>query len=379
MTDIIIIGGGIGGLTCAIALTQRGHRVCVFEKTPQLQQVGAGLGLGINAMRVLQKLRIADEVIQRGNRLEIMDIKTPAGKILNRVDIRPLVEKFDVPAITIHRADLHEILVAALAKDTLQLDEEFVSYEQQQSQVTANFASGHQATAELLVGSDGIHSQVRQQMFGEQPLRDAQQMCWRGICDEPSINAPHYCVVWGRKARFGFVRVNPRQIYWFCTINTGVDKIPTNKEQLCEIFQQWCEPIPQILSKTEESAILRNDLFDRLAHTPWFDNNVVLLGDAIHPTTPNLGQGACMAIESAEVLAHCLEHGKNTSDALQHYQRLRLPRTRQITKASWRVGKIATISNPIVMHLRNAFVRITPSVFPRRRLQQVFAYDIYKT
>ena len=377
MTDIIIIGGGIGGLTCAIALTQRGHSVRVFEKTPQLQPVGAGLGLGINAMRVLQQLRIADEVIERGNRLQTMDIKTPAGKILNRVDIRPLVEKFGIPAITIHRADLHEILVAALSQNALQLGEEFVSYEQHQSQVTANFASGKQVTGQLLVGSDGIHSQVRQQMFGKQPLRDARQMCWRGICNEPSINAPHYCVVWGQKARFGFVRVNSRQIYWFCTINTGMGKIPENKEQLREIFQQWCEPIPQILSTTEENAILRNDLFDRRPHTPWYDNNVVLLGDAIHPTTPNLGQGACMAIESAEVLAHCLEHYKGTNNALQHYQKLRLPRTRQITKASWRVGKIATISNPLIMHLRNAFVRITPSMFPRRRLQQVFAYDIY--
>ncbi|BBM85522.1 FAD-dependent monooxygenase [Candidatus Uabimicrobium amorphum] len=377
MTDTIIIGGGIGGLTCAVAMAQRGFNVRVFEKTPQLQPVGAGLGLGINAMRVLRKLNIADEVIKRGNRLQIMYIKTPAGKILNRVDIRPLIEKFAVPAITIHRADLHDILVAALPKNTLQLGEEFVAYEQQDSQVMATFASGRQAAGQLLVGSDGIHSQVRKQMHGKQPLRDAQQMCWRGICEGENIDAPHYCVVWGREARFGFVRVNAKQIYWFCTINKGHGEIPVGKEQLLGVFQKWCKPVPQILSSTEESAILRNDLFDRVSSKSWYENRVVLLGDSIHPTTPNLGQGACMAIESAEVLAHCLEYHKDIAIALKDYQALRLPRTRQITTASWRVGKIATIRNLVLMHLRNTFVRVTPSMFPRRRLQQVFAYNIY--
>ena len=107
----IIVGGGIGGLTCAIALQKRGFVAQVFEKTVQLQPVGAGLGLGINAMHVLRELGVSDQVITRGNCLQKMYIRTPKGKILNCVDVRPLVEELGIPAVTIHRADLHEILL----------------------------------------------------------------------------------------------------------------------------------------------------------------------------------------------------------------------------------------------------------------------------
>ena len=221
-------------------------------------------------------------------------------------------------------------------------------------------------------------------MFGEQPLRDAKQVCWRGVCDVQNLKVSqypldisHYAVMWGKKARFGFVPINSHQIYWFCTMNKSIEKIPSNKQQLLDIFEHWHAPVPQILCSTEEAHILRNDLYDRLPTDSWFDNRVVLLGDSIHPTTPNIGQGACMAIESGEVLAHSLQNEKHLEQALQHYQKLRIPRTSRITKESWRVGKIATIRNPLLMWLRNCFVRFTPNALPLRKLQKVFDYDIY--
>ena len=157
----LIIGAGIGGLTCALAMEQRGFEVQVFEKTPELKPVGAGIALGINAMRVLSKLKIADQVIERGNCLERMYIGTPEGKALSCLDLCPLEETFGIPFVTIHRADLHEILTGALPQHTLQLGEELIEYQQMPSQVIAQFASGHKESGQILIGSDGIHSLVR--------------------------------------------------------------------------------------------------------------------------------------------------------------------------------------------------------------------------
>ena len=168
------------------------------------------------------------------------------------------------------------------------------------------------------------------------------------------------------------------KIYWYSTINRDEDtQIPEKaKEYLQESFADWYDPAPTIISHTEPTAILRNDLYDRPPIDRWHDERAVLLGDAAHPTTPNMGQGAAMAIESAVVLASCLEEYDNLPTAIQRYERLRMPRTQSITNRSWSIGKIAGASNPLGVAVRNLSIRFMAG-FAYKGSKRLFEYDIY--
>ena len=378
--SFIIIGGGIGGLTCAIAMAKRGFEIQVFEQAAEIRPLGAGITLGVNAMRVFKELGLAEDLIARGNPFNKIGIKTHNGRVLNRIDIERLEDELGMPSIGIHRAELHNVLIKHLPPNTLNLGEKFVEYKQGQDGITAIFESGKGVTAGLLIGADGIHSRVREEIVGTSPLRDAKQICFRGVCDAGSISwdKSQTFEAWGKSKRFGIVPIGKHKIYWFLTINRDQNsKIPQEaKEYLLESFGDWYDPVPAIISHTESDAILRNDLYDRLPIDRWHDERAVLLGDAAHPTTPNMGQGAAMAIESAAVLASCLEEYDDLPTAIEQYERLRMPRTQTITKRSWSIGQIATVSNPLWVAVRNLSIRLM-SGFAYKGSKRLFEYDIY--
>jgi 2-polyprenyl-6-methoxyphenol hydroxylase-like FAD-dependent oxidoreductase len=361
MLTSIIIGGGIGGLTCAIAMAKRGFDVVVFEQASEFRPLGAGIVLWINAMRVLKELGLAEELLLRGNRLKTFAIKRYDGKQLTQTNIQTLEEEFSIPSIGIDRAELHEVLMNRIPTHRRHFGERLIHCIQTKNKATAIFESGTKISADLIIGADGIHSEVRKKILGDSPLRDAQQICFRGICDATSIvlERSHMFEAWGKSKRFGIVPIGHDKIYWYLTLNRNNTLEPPQepKEFLLEKFQDWVAPIPAILSHTSPHFFLRNDLYDRPPVNRWHQGRIVLLGDAAHPMTPDLGQGAAMAIESAAVLASCLEKYKEFSSALQNYEQSRMPRTRSITNQSWRMGKIATLNNSLAMSVRNFFMR----------------------
>lgn len=384
MREASIIGGGIGGLCTAVALQQRGYTVQVYEQTARLKPVGAGITLGVNAMRVLQTLGLAAKVIQHGNVLEHIGIKTDSDQVLNQLQPAASTRDDAPPPVAIHRADLHQILRQNLLPDSLNLGQKLQHYHQNPETVSATFDSGTRISTSLLIGSDGINSQVRRLMYGDSPLRDARQVCWRGICNGSVIRWPRasFFEFWGRGCRFGFVFINADQIYWFLTINRKeVTEPETNqlKPYLQQRFRSWPAPIPEILAGTAPEAIIRNDLYDRRPVRGWYTRRVVLLGDAIHSTTPNLGQGAGMAIESAAVLAHALENKPDLASALNCYETLRAPRTRRVTQQSWQLGQIATLSHPLAATLRNQLLQAVPSSWMAAQSTWLFNHNIYTT
>lgn len=374
----MIIGGGIGGLCAAIALRQIGIDVTVLEKAPVLGNVGAGLVLWPNAIRVLRQLGAAEAIINAGSAIDHGQIRTAAGKILSRSEPGELRQLLGEPTVAIHRADLHAILLSLLPAGVVRLGVSGFTVAPSQTGVTVNSAGGQTDRVDLLIGADGIHSQVRQQLFPAVKLRYAGYSAWRGVVNAPDTVAEGITTeMWGRGSRFGVVPIDARRVYWYATLNqpAGRDYSPVSQKALLQQhFAGWMRPVESLLEATPAEAILHHDIYDIAPLLRWSQGRITLLGDAVHPTTPNMGQGACMAIESAWVLARSIAAAPDVPTALAAYEQERQPRTAWITNQSWQIGRLGQLENGLGCRLRDAVLALTPASVVKTRLAKVTAY-----
>lgn len=381
---IVVAGAGIGGLTLAIALQQRGMRVRVLERTATLTPVGAGLALQPNAMVLLSALGLAEAVLAAGQsvaRAVMLDARgTPLGR---EHDMAALSAPFGAPVVAIHRARLHDLLLRALAPGTVELGNEVVSYETNrdasghaaEDAVTVRCADGSAIDAALLVGADGLRSKVRQQLAGDGDPIYSGYTSWRGVT--ASGRGPRLTRMsesWGRGERFGMVEIGHGEIYWFATANAppgGSDDrhAGDGHAALLARFDRWHEPVRAVIAATPPDRIVRTDIADRHPIARWHEGQVVLLGDAAHPMTPNLGQGACQAIEDAVVLADALSSQGSIQMALRAYDVRRVRRANSVALAARRFGAVAQWSHPVAAWLRNTLMRATPDRVAHRQLQ----------
>jgi 2-polyprenyl-6-methoxyphenol hydroxylase-like FAD-dependent oxidoreductase len=377
---VIVLGGGIGGLCTAVSLRQIGVDVVVYEQAEVLSQVGAGLSIWANAIKALRKLGLADGVIRAGSKIERGRICTASGRILSLSDLGELERLCGEPTVAIHRADLHEILLSALPAGTVRQGAKCIGFEQEAEGVRVRFAGGHTDRADLVVGADGIHSAVRQQLFPKVMLRYSGYTAWRGVVatrDEVALGVTSES--WGFGSRFGIVRVDKERVYWFATANSpaGISQTAAERKSfLRQRFQGWHHPVELLLESTPAEAILHNDIYDLKPMEHWSAGRVVLLGDAAHPTTPNMGQGACMAIESSLVLARCILQEGDLPRALRRYETERMPRTTWITDQSWKIGRIGQLENPLACRVRDFLLRITPARIARKTLERAADYEL---
>jgi len=381
--EIIIIGGGIGGLCTAIVLQQNGFDVHVYEKVKKLGEVGAGLTLWSNAIKALRALGVADQVIHTGSKVNRSYIRAANGDILKDAHMNEMEAQYGEPIVAIHRTALHDILINALKPNTLTLNVGFVKFEQDESKVFVHFDNGQTGSADLLIGADGIHSAVRKQMFPEIQLRYSGYTAWRGVVETESESALGLTSEsWGVGARFGIVRVDKSRIYWFATSNQPAGEKSTSdqrKARLLRSFKNWHNPIYHLLDLTPADSILQNDIYDIPPFASWSQGRVTLLGDAAHPTTPNMGQGACMAIESAYALSYSLKEHTDHRSALKRYERERHPRTAWITNTSWTIGKGGQVNNPFLCALRNSLVKVTPAGVLQKNIHRAAGFDVIKS
>ena len=375
----IIIGGGVGGLCTAIALRRMGITATVYERAEMLGDVGAGLVIAANAIRALRRLGLADQAIAAGSLITRTQIRTQDGQTLAETDMRNYETQFGAPTIAIHRAALHKVLLSALPDGAVHLGAACSRVEQDENGVTAQFADGSEARADCLIGADGVRSVIRRQLFPQVNLRYSGYTAWRGAVisqDEAALGITSE--TWGRGYRFGIVRMDAERIYWFATANTpqGVTYAPAEqKELLLKIFGGWHHPIRHLLEATPAEVILHNDIADFAPLKQWSVGRVTLLGDAAHATTPNMGQGACMAIESADVLAQCLGQTEDIAAAFHTYQTRRQPRTAFITNQSWQIGRMAQLENPLLCAARNWVVKTFSQRTMTRQLAKVLGAE----
>lgn len=369
---VIVIGAGIGGLTTAIALRIAGHEVEVFERAEALQEVGAGIGLWANAVRVLNRLGVMRQVVDRGAVIKEVVSYRWDGDVLGRMSISAT----DVPNICLHRADLQEALLSVQPCGSVHVNEEFVRFERGDGLVTAHFARGRSESGHALIGADGLRSRVRAQLLedGEPVFRGYH--CWRGVCDYPATE--RLTESFGRGLRLGLVPIGRRGTAWWCTANAAPseDRDPARiKSQLLEWFGAWHHPIPEVLGRTDPAAIIQTPICDRPPVAVWSKGACTLLGDAAHPTTPNLGQGGCMAIEDAAVLARCATAYPDLPTAFRRYEQVRFARTARVTTLSRYSGVLGQWENPALVWLRNGAIRLTPSRVLSRSQERFILYD----
>jgi 2-polyprenyl-6-methoxyphenol hydroxylase-like FAD-dependent oxidoreductase len=360
---VVVVGGGIGGLAAAVALRRVGIPAAVYERAPEIREVGAGLSLWSNAVKALRRLGLEDAVVARGSPIEEALTRTDRGVVLSHAPIGDLNRRAGAPSVCAHRADLQQTLAAALDPGRVHLNATCVGFAEDAGGVTARFADGRTARGALLVGADGIRSAVRDQLLGRSEPRYAGYFAYRGIArgEFPELPPGRTEFAVGRGAQLGLFHCGPGRAYWFATVNapagTPTPDPDSLKAEAVKRFAGWYDPIPAVIAATEPTAVLKGDIIDRPPTWPWGRGRVTLLGDAIHPTTPNLGQGACQALEDAVVLADCLRRRGPTEAGLREYEQARRARTAMVTRRSWSLGKVFQLENRIAIAARNWLFR----------------------
>ena len=387
--DVLIVGAGIGGLTATLALLRRGLRVAVFEQATELRELGAGLQLGPNGTRV---------VIGLGLEAAMRRIVCPAagkeirlwstGRSWRLFDLgESAVERYGAPYWMVHRGDLHALLLEAVRcvrPEVVRLGAAAVGFEQDNDAVTLQLASGERLRGDLLIGADGVHSCIRQQMFGAGRARFTGLMVWRGLVPMERLPTHQRSLVganWvgvGRHAvtyplRRGeilnFVAAVARNDW---RIESWTEQGTT--EECLGDFAGWHEDVQRIIRNIDvpyKWALLGREPLMRLT-----EGRVALLGDAAHPMLPFLAQGANMAIEDAMVLARCLESFNHPAEALRRYDSARLARTTRAMLGS--LDNASRFHNPALADAAGAAAYLDREWQPekvRQRYDWAFEYD----
>jgi salicylate hydroxylase len=372
VTRVAIIGGGIGGLTAAHALRRRGIEVAIYEAAPELREIGAGVALHANAMKVLRALDLEDDVRATAGRSEwALTRHGITGRVISKTSRQQQAALFGSPGATVHRADLLDVLARSLPSEIVTLGARCVGVEADGPVAVARFKDGREVEADVIVGADGIHSAVRTSLFGPDDPRFTGKICYRSVIavdsvaggPPPNDNAqwlgPHGTIVVYPVRRDELINVVCHYDDEAYRHESWVSEC--ERSEVLERYSGWHESLLRIFSAGE--VWYKWALYDRDPIPHWTRGRVTVLGDAAHPMLPYLGQGACQALEDGCVLAAAL--GTEPDDpvgALAVYERSRRPRASRVVLAARERG----LSNHLAS--RSAAWRRDLSIAMRRRL-----------
>ncbi|GGY67088.1 hypothetical protein GCM10011613_08960 [Cellvibrio zantedeschiae] len=380
----IILGAGIAGLSTAIALRQRNISVKIFEAAKEIQPVGAGILIPPNAMAILERYGLSNLITNAGKTIESMKLVDIKGRLLTHSPAHFSNNGIPNSTIAIHRATLQKILLDAIEPETLFTSKTCRTLNNHPDKVELCFEDQTTATGNFLIAADGIHSNTRRTLFPTSSLHYSGQICWRGIT---TITLPYQMQtqlteVWGLGQRFGFVPINNEQVYWYATItdtdqgvknNTATkDNSDSSRQQLSNLYKNFPDPVQEIIHTTRPQSIRCDKLYDLNILNQWHSGACVLIGDAAHATTPNLGQGGAQAIEDSWVLAEKITESKTLEQAFTDFQNLRIARAKKIVELSRQIGRISNLSNPVACAIRNTCMRWTPSNLTNKQSQQLY-------
>ncbi|GGZ29510.1 FAD-dependent monooxygenase [Streptomyces poonensis] len=361
----VVVGGGVGGLAAAIGLRRIGWEVTVVERAPVLADMGAGISLHANGIRALDALGVGEAVRAAARPQYTGGTRVPGGGWLARMDGTALERELGTPIVGVPRAVLHRLLRAALPSECLVVGAEVASVDRiDPSRVRIPFADGV-LEADLVVAADGVGSRLRAQLFPRHPgPAYSGSTVLRAITENPVELDTDFELTWGRGAEFGHIAFADGRAEWHAVLNSppGVrygDALAAMRRR----FRDWHDPIPALLDATQPDAVLHHDIHELTTPLPAFTaGRIALLGDAAHAMTPNLGQGACQALEDAAVLAAALATEPTVAAALARYDAERRPRSQSVARAARQAGRMGQqLTHPLAVAVRNTALRLAPS------------------
>jgi 2-polyprenyl-6-methoxyphenol hydroxylase-like FAD-dependent oxidoreductase len=382
---VLVVGGGIGGLTVAHALRREGIAVTVFERAQNIEraQYGSGFFLWSNAMAALKQLDLADAVTAVGAPIRRFEEFTARGEQFANWPVDEMSAPAGVPSICISRADLHPVLLDRLGEGMVELGAECTGFEQDATGVTAHIAGGRTERGDLLIGADGVRSITRDNLRRQASPRYAGYTAWHAIIDDAYRDSlgDIFREAWGRGARFIHYPVGHNRRYWagFLAVPEDFPTPDGARATMFTAFSRWMEPLKALIAATEEEEIHRTPIYTRLPLRHWGEERVTLLGDSAHPMTPNLGQGACQAIEDAVVLAKCLRglgEGDDIAAALRDYERRRKSRTASVVMRAWGIGETGRWKSGLACTLRDRINRVVFSTVALSQQRKDMTYSV---
>mgnify|MGYP002628760948 CR=1 FL=1 len=347
---IAIVGGGIGGLATALAMTQAGFSVTVYERSAQLVDLGAGITLAPNATRVLYHLGLGpalEETSVTPPKTEYRHYRT--GAVIMRMPTKDFRELYGAPYMRLHRWDLQHAMITRLAQTApgaLRLGSSVDRLESRGEYVALRFADGHLETADLVVAADGIRSSIRETLFNPTPPEFTGFVAWRGLVDTADLpqHLRESAVAFGQGRHINRYLVRRGELLNFVAVAQRGQweaegwTIPAPLDEFLAEFSSFDEGTRTIISQPVRGQVFKWGLFGRPWLEQWSSGRVILLGDAAHPMLPFLGQGAANALEDAMILTRCLTFESTPERAFALYQRTRGPRVRGATEQAARRG-----------------------------------------
>ncbi|WP_276203397.1 FAD-dependent monooxygenase [Paenibacillus wynnii] len=374
----MIAGGGIAGLAAAIALHRLGIPIRVLESYPELKPLGAGLILAPNALEAISRFspNLTAQIIAEGYPANVYKIKNDRGSVLSEVKIGEGTS----PSYSLSRPELYKLLMEQLPEGTVTFGCRAVRIHNSlpTEPVQLELDNGEMLVARAVIACDGIHSAIRSQLLPRIQPRYAGYTCWRAIIHAPELaeTMPQtFTETWGANGRFGYVPLTRGRIYCYALFNAPYKdpaSMTLTPAGLQRRFAAFHFPIPQLLEQLTADSLIHTDLMDTPALPRFAFDRVLLLGDAAHAMTPNLGQGACQALEDAAVLYEYMQRKGTLQSAFTAIEGARMQRSQRIAKASWRIGKIAQLENPFFCRIRDILMQHTPSVIAKRQMSWLY-------
>tara|TARA_A100001391_G_C5083468_1_gene280507 strand:- start:885 stop:2051 length:1167 start_codon:yes stop_codon:yes gene_type:complete len=345
---IAVIGAGLGGAAAAALLQKAGYPTQVYEQAPEFARLGAGIHLGPNAMKVMRRIGIEDQLERMGSHPSHWFSRDgETGEYLSRIPLGDFAkEEYGAAYITVHRGDLHALMVDQLDQDRLHFGKRLEKVDDQGDQVVMTFADGTEATADLVIGADGVNSVIREHLLGEEAPIYSGWVAHRAIISAEKLKAYDLdfeaCVKWwsgDRHMMVYYVTGDHKEYYYVTGVpepdwNHGTSFVDSSREEMRAAFKNYGPEVQALIDCTE--TVTKWPLLERNPLPLWHDNRLVLLGDAAHPMKPHMAQGAVMAIEDAAMLVRCMETtgAENYADAFELYRYNRFERASRVQKVS---------------------------------------------
>lgn len=335
--NIVIAGAGMGGLTTAIALQQANHKVHVYDKVSKLQPAGSAISIWSNGVRVLDKLGVGGAIRVVSGNLNQMSFRNKEGQQLTTFSLIPLYQEINEPACPISRTHLQEVLLKAVGEQHVTVNNGVIGYEQGENSVTVLLSNGEKIKADVLVAADGTHSKLRNDVNNQViERRYCGYVNWNGrikYSPELAIGRDEWIQHVSDGKRVSLMPMGDDLYYFFFDVplpqGSSAEK-SQYKDELKKYFEGWSAPIQYLIDNFDPATTTRVEVYNTEPLPKLTNGNVVLIGDAAHATSPDLGQGGCLAMEDAWVLADELSHDNPIKQALTNYQTRRMDRVTDI-------------------------------------------------